>query len=148
MRMVHSLFLTLQLPEDPLRVWVLLFAVFILSTGVRSIWYNFRSLKNVHSLRPLLWGRAARETGIIVILLLEMYTLFHRLGNPNFNAETPVFQLALVLLFIGWHFVDRRTYKEMDVTRIVQSLQESMVRKEQRIEMRRREGLDRRDGAR
>lgn len=61
--------------------------------------------------RAVILGSMARNLGILILLFGGALNLVGRLNNTHLDYRTPLFQLAMLLLFYGWALIDRRVYR-------------------------------------
>jgi len=56
-------------------------------------------------------GSMLRDLGIVLILVEQIVASAQRLGNPVFNARTPILQFALLLFLLSWMLIERREWE-------------------------------------
>jgi hypothetical protein len=120
-----------EVPEDVLRIWVLLMGVFVMYLSLYAAWKSWRTLRDQPDLKFLMWGRTTREIAVVILLFEELWSLAYRLGNENFTWQTPVLQVAIILLIVAWNMVDRRIYRTVNMDRFISQIQEGMTEKQQ-----------------
>src|SRR5688572_30299091 len=122
LRLMLGTSLSPEVPADFLRIWVILFSIGVMFVIARSGIQAYRAMHG-GPLQFLANGRAARDVAIIVLIIEEMVGICDRMSMPNLTWQTPFIQAALILLLISWHYIDRRTYREVNVGRFVEQIE-------------------------
>jgi hypothetical protein len=102
---------------DGLRVFVLAQAFIVAALYVRVL--ARAVVRAVHANRSgqpqivseITRGHACLVLGILVLLYEETARVVIRVGQDHFNWRTPLLQLALWLLFLGWLWMERRRWR-------------------------------------
>jgi hypothetical protein len=100
--------------RDGLRIFVLAQAVIVTGLYAQAVYNVARRVRHpgpdkvTNEIRR---GHLCMLLAIFVLLFEEILRVVHRIGEPIVNWRTPLLQLALWLLFLGWLWLERREWQ-------------------------------------
>lgn len=100
--------------RDALRVFVLAQAAVICGLYVQALWsviLRVRERSPDKLTNEIRRGHMCMLLAIFVLLSEEIYRVYDRIGEDHFNWRTPLLQLALWLLLLGWLWLERRRWR-------------------------------------
>jgi hypothetical protein len=101
-------------PRDGLRIFVLAQAAIVLGLYSQALYNVIMRVRHPGSdkvTNEVRRGHLCMLLAIFVLLIEEILRVIQRIGKPVINWRTPLLQLALWLLFLGWLWLERREWQ-------------------------------------
>jgi hypothetical protein len=103
--------------RDGLRIFVLSQAAVVVLLYAQALWNVLMRVAHPGSDRStneIRRGHLCQILAIFVLLSEEIVRVVHRIGEGMLNWRTPLLQLALLLLFFAWLWLERRSWRTDD----------------------------------
>lgn len=126
--------------RDGLRVFVLAQATVIVVLYAQALWNvvdRVRRPSHDKAANEIRRGHMCLLLAIFVLLSEEILRVIARIGEGILNWRTPLLQVALLLLFFAWLWLERRSWRTDEVMLKPTPRQEGLDRARERAEQRR-----------
>lgn len=123
--------------RDALRIFVLSQAAVICGLYLQALWsviLRVRERSPDQLTNEIRRGHMCMLLAIFVLLSEEIYRVYERIGQDRFNWRTPLLQVALWLLLLGWLWLERRRWHSDTTLLEPTPREEARGRARQRVE--------------